>query len=322
MALITLAIALLLERYFHAGSSAERSKFSSPKWFIAYRSWLNNMFASDSTRTNTDDVDQIDEDLKGNRESSSWFSGFSKELLVLVVPPLILLAVLVGFSDHFVSEVVYLAISVIVLVHCLGPESPRKSLRGFIKAIKENNTQSAYHYGQEFTGSESENWGELQRKVSAQAFRETETRYFAVVIWFALLGPAAALLYRLVGWYMLQLKEKGNEPSDFVSGLDSVLQWIPARISGIAYLLAGHMADGVSAVKKTFFDFKFAGLEFVEQVATASMGAVITETDKEAEQAGTNEESTTCIAMVRCALKLSERAGILIFAWVAIISLW
>lgn len=283
MALLTLIIALLFERYFHTGNSDERQKFSNANWFVAYQKRLGESFGG-----------------------QSWFKGWLAEAALILVPVILIFLLFETFGDGFFSSLIMLALAVVILVHCLGPESPRKSLRAYFTDIANDDEQGAYEHAVTFTGKEADDWPQTQRMVSEAIFTETQRRYAAVVIWFVLLGPAGALLYRLLDWYL------ANNPEGSLSApLKSIMDWISGRISVLAYLLAGDMASGVSKIKRKFFDFNVDGMALVEEAGVAAIGPVL---DCETEQKQKVAENL-------CALKLTERTGVILFAFVAVMSL-
>ncbi|AUD78308.1 transcriptional regulator [Kangiella profundi] len=283
MALLSLIIALLFERYFHTGSSEEREKFSNAGWFVSYQKRLADSFGE-----------------------QSWFKGWLAEAILILLPVLLIFLLFESLEDGFLSSLFSVALAVVILVHCLGPESPRKSLRGYFSDIANDDEQGAYEHAANFAGKEADDWEQTQRMVSEAIFTETQRRYAAVVIWFVLLGPAGALLYRLLDWYL------ANNPEGALSApLKTVMDWVAGRISALAYLLAGDMASGVSRIKKQFFNLNVGGMELIEATGVAAIGPVL---DCETEQKQKVAENL-------CALKLTERTGVILFAFVAVMSL-
>lgn len=286
MALLSLVIALLIEKYYHGHSLSKQHKIRNSTWFEHLQSQLTSIL-----------------------EGQSWFKGWLSEAIIILLPSLVVYAGFswlgdeLGYHDNLIGSLVLLAIAVFILVHSLGPETPRKSLAGYYKSRASHDEQGAFESAKAFVGNDEavESVEEFDREVARTIFLHTQTRYFSVVIWFVILGPAGALLYRLSHWY-----QEKNENGAFATNLNKVLEWIPARVSALAYLLAGDMSNGVSKIKKSFFDFDVAGLLLVKDAGQGSMGFY--ETDDKRGQS-------------RCALKLSERTGVVIFAFVAIVSL-
>ncbi len=306
MALLALIIALFIEHYYHKSSSNARSKVSHRSFFSRYQEAMGNWFGE-----------------------QSWYKGGVGQALLLLGPVLIIYCFFSWYHHDWwhhgglFGSLLMLVVAVGVLVLCLGPESPRKSLAHYYKARAEHQDQSAFEVAALFTGKNSaENIEELDKQVAKAIFKKSQTRYFAVILWFMLLGPAGALLYRLTNWYL----EHGEKPLDsavsdesqdtgeqeadqsqgFAYKLNLILEWIPARLTALAYLFAGDMSSGVSKIKSDFLNFDKDGLAFVQDAGFASLGFY---------------EADDSRGPSRWALKLTERAGVIIFALVAIMSL-
>ena len=65
-------------------------------------------------------------------------------------------------------------------------------------------------------------------------------RLFAIVFWFAILGPVGAVLYRL-NWQVKQQQQE-NEVVVAVDSLQNVLDWIPVRLLAFCFALVGHFS--------------------------------------------------------------------------------
>ncbi len=288
MALLALIIALLIEQYLHKDTKELNQKVSHRRWFSKYQQKMDAWFGE-----------------------QTWYPKWIGQAVVLLAPVLIVYWIFAWYQHDWwfhgglLGSLFMLALAVAVLVLCLGPESPRKSLKAYYKARAEHQEEDAKRSAIPFIGEANSEAAttvdELDQAVSKTIFRKAQSRYFAVVIWFTLLGPAGALLYRLTNWYL-----ETNPSEGFVYKLNLVLEWIPARVSALAYLLAGDMGTGVKKVKGDFLDFDVEGLSFVEQAGFASLGFY---------------EEDDARGPSRWALKLSERAGVLIFAFAALFSL-
>lgn len=292
MALLALIIALFIEHYFHKDTKQLNQKVSHRHWFTRYQEKMTGWFGE-----------------------QSWFGQWVGEAVVLLAPVLIIYWVFAWYQNDWwfhgglLGSLFMLALAVGVLVLCLGPESPRKSLKAYYNARAEHQDQTAFEAAATFTSKHSaETLEELDKEVSKTIFCKSQTRYFAVVIWFMILGPAGALLYRFTNWYLEQQAQDDdqNKHQGFAYKLNLVLEWIPARVTALAYLLAGDMGAGVKAIKKQFFDFDVDGLSFVQTAGFASLGFY---------------ESDDKRGPSRWSLKLAERAGVIVFALAALMSL-
>jgi AmpE protein len=279
MALLALVIAILIERYYHGNQSAARDKLSSDNWYFSYLKFCDKSFAG-----------------------KSWYQGWLKDFIEAVLPALLVFVFFKLFDDGFVASFIVLALMVLILVHTFGPQLPSKQLEGYFKAVENDEQQAAYEYAMAFTGKESETEEAMVKDVTESIFYKVESQYFSVAIWFVLLGPAGALLYRMLLW-----QEQEDRLGALGSKLHYAMEWVAFRVSALTYLLAGDMASGIERSKGQFFDLDVSGRVLLNAVATASMGL------------GVDATESPCAAN-RCAISLSQRSGVILFALVAVAS--
>lgn len=299
MALLALVIAILIERYYHSNQSVTRDKLSSDNWYFGYLKTLEKTFGD-----------------------KSWYKTWLKEIFEVFLPAILVFVVFKVFDDGFISSLIMLALMVLILVHAFGPQLPSKQLQGYFEALSNNDQQAAYEYAKTYTGKESENQEQMAKQVTSSIFHNVESQYFSVAIWFVLLGPAGALLHRMLLW-----KQQDAQLGDFGHKVLYVMEWIACRISVLTYLLAGDMAHGIEAIKSQYFDLKVSGKDLSITAATASMGATYSEKagsqgsgsqDSGSQQAG---DVTTIADENHCAISLSLRSGVILFAVIAVASL-
>jgi AmpE protein len=206
------------------------------------------------------------------------------------------------FDDGFIGSVIMLALMVLVLVHTLGPQLPSQQLEGYFKAMEHEDSQAAYEYAKTYTGEESLDEGQMVKQVTENIIYNVESQYFSVAIWFVILGPAGALLYRMLLW-----QQQNNTLGKFGAKVHYAMEWFTCRISAATYLLAGDMATGIEKVKGQFFDLDVSGKSLLLNTAIGSMGTQ-------------SEPSEQPCSENRCAISLSLRAGVILFAVIAVAS--
>ena len=285
MALLALVIAILIERYYHGNQSVARDKLSSDNWYFSYLRFF-------------------DKSLGGK----SWYQGWVKELFEVLLPAVLVFVIFKLFDDGFIASVIMLGLMVLILVHAFGPQLPSKQLQGYFNAMSHDDSQAAYEYAKTYTGKESEDEEQMVKDVTETIFYNIESQYFSVAIWFVMLGPAGALLYRMLLW-----QQQENKLGLVGTKVHYAMEWFAFRLSALTYLLAGDMARGIEQSKGMFFDLNVSGKELLNVTATASMGSYI---DGEEEQ----EEPSIC-ASNHCAISLSQRAGVILFAVIAVATL-
>ncbi|WP_223669484.1 regulatory signaling modulator protein AmpE [Kangiella shandongensis] len=280
MALLALVIAILIERYYHSNQSATRDKLSSDNWYFSYSRGLNKTFGD-----------------------KSWYQGWLRDSVEIFIPAIVIFILFKLFDDGFIASLIVLALMVLILVHAFGPQLPSKQLSGYFSALEHDDPQAAYEYAKTYTGKEANDEAEMVKQVTSSIFYNVESQYFSVAIWFVLLGPAGALLYRMLLWQQQESRLGVAGKKVFY-----VMEWIACRISTLSYLLAGDMAHGIDAIKKQYFDLDVSGKDLLLNAAAASMGAHAESYEK---VAGENH----------CAIGVSQRAGVILFAVIAVASL-
>ena len=150
--------------------------------------------------------------------SSSWL------MLVLVVLPLLLVffIALHFFSNGLFGFVGFL-LNVIIFFFCLGPGNPFYPVRA----------------------PTTENVSDVE---IGEYLVQANGQLFAVLFWYIILGPLAVLAYRLISHSQSQ-----PAVSQSASRLTSILDWLPARMTVLLYLLVGNFQAGLRNFSKIFF---------------------------------------------------------------------
>lgn len=74
-------------------------------------------------------------------------------------------------------------------------------------------------------------------------FAAVNHQLFAVIFWYALAGPLIALLYRLIS-----LAQDSSKVGPLAQKLTQIIEWIPARLTALLYLLAGNLQAGLAVL--------------------------------------------------------------------------
>jgi AmpE protein len=164
-------------------------------------------------------------------------SGGGRVALALLLPvaACLLLAWLIGRSP--LSELLQLLFALGVLLYCFGPREFEADLEAILEApdaaSREAAAQALSDEGQPLAW----NAPALGEAIAYAALR----RRFAVLLWFFLLGPAGALLYRLAQTLgrdeSLQLDPDSRRAATHVA---NALDWPPAQLLTFTLAVVGH----------------------------------------------------------------------------------
>lgn len=114
--------------------------------------------------------------------------------------------------------------SIIIFYYCLGPQNA-------FYPLSEPNAEAAHN-----------------TEVVGDYFVQVNRQLFSVIFWYVIAGPIGALTYRLVTLCLTI-----NPISDQAKQVTDVLEWIPARMTALLYLLVGNFQRGFIAFTKLLF---------------------------------------------------------------------
>jgi len=150
--------------------------------------------------------------------SSPWL------ILAFILLPFV---VIIFFTLFYFANSVYgfvgLLLNLIIVYGCIGPGNPFYPVH---------------------TTAEKE----VSREDIAEYLEQVNGQLFAVLFWYIVLGPLAAMMYRLIS-------QSRHQPSLnlLASRLTNIFDWIPARITVLLYLLVGNFQAGLRDFSKLFF---------------------------------------------------------------------
>ena len=280
MTLLAIVLVLVLEWYFRLPPS-----YRNFRWFVHFRRFMQRQFPAQ-------------------------FEGFVGLLFMTGVVPL-LLALLLFVADGWFGQLLYLAVGTAVLWYCLGPQDLRALLAPYFSALERNDSQSAWEHARERVDVDAvEDLPQLGRQVSRFIFTEINSRFIALLFWFAVLGPAACLFYRLTTLYAELVKDEPGHPHQrLVRNLRQVLDWLPARLTALCYALVGDFVRGYSALHPFWREADARTERILADSGLASL-AISSELAIDA-----LDENTQAIA-------LAERALLLVLVLIALFSLF
>ncbi len=220
MTFLSIIIALLLERI-----APQLVEFRQFKWLKDYYQWMQ-------------DVIHIE-------RLGSWL-GFA----ALMLPPLLLVWLLSGLFENALFGLFELAFSVLVIFLCLGPKELDKDVDAYLDAIDLGNTQQQLNVASRLTSAAPATALPSQVKQVCQSlFVEANGRIYAVLFWFVLFGPVAAVIYRLMDQW-LQQNILQNTLLKLNQTLLGWIDWIPTHLTVFAYMISGSFEEGMQAFRR------------------------------------------------------------------------
>jgi len=195
-------------------------------------------------------------------------------MAIVLAPPLILVAVLIEGQQGVIGSLFELVLSLLVVTWCLGPQSLAVYYQN-LTHLNNDDTEAA---------DDSEQSGDQQQ--AEALFDYVHQAYFGVIIWFVLLGPVAALAYRMVAT-LANRSDVTVEDTTHDEGTDDqqapkhnrlwqtvyyVVDWVPSRLTCLMFMLTGNFSKGLSAVRLGLFDAEYDNSLLVQEAGIASLG--------------------------------------------------
>lgn len=168
-------------------------------------------------------------------------------LLLLLAPLLIvgLVAWLVSAKAYGVFDLLFQAL---ILLCCVGRTDPLGSFtRNFDQALERGDLVAASLTAERDYGLVTDSPAELLVAVRGRMAWEACYGLFVPVFWFVLLGPAAALGYRLL-W--LARHRSGFAAAGLAGPVVHALEWLPVRLMVLAFALVGHYERTLEYLRK------------------------------------------------------------------------
>lgn len=272
MGFIIILMALVLERFFDWGH------LRNWKWFDQYDRLLN--------------------------ASTARFAP-SLRLAARIIPVVLVVGLveylLAGWLYGFVRFLFNLAI----LLYCFGPANLWVQLFDCLQAMQQGEAQvietrvkTAFPY------LSTANSQTLHQGFLKAIFMEGHQRIFAVLFWFALLGPIGAMLYRSLA---LSSKRATTDMAAVSLGALGLMEWLSSRLLGILFALGGHFVKVFSQWQK----YAFQGFSI--------NATLIAETGMAALDAPANQPLPENGEMEKAAIQLFDRALIIMLVISAVL---
>ncbi len=192
------------------------------------------------------------------RLRQDWVLGYV-ELILVLLPLALAVLLLQSIVDDALFGLLELVFAVVVLVVCLGPKDMRAQILEYKRVLEAGDEQQSRHQAQQWMTTIPADENEQHGAVLGKVFVAANERIFGVMVWFLILGPLGAVLYRAI-------KELAVQPVEgdiaFNAALDRgewLMDWLPARIMVIGFALTGHFDNVLRAWRNNIHEAGWGG---------------------------------------------------------------
>lgn len=279
MKLIIILLCLGLERYLKIGALLKRFH-----WFDCYLKSLKrfNPFP---------------------RLHQSW-----QGLALIVLPLSIIFGVLFCWMRAWLYGLIGFLITFFALLYCLGPDDLYHQVTSYFHSSENKNKSEEKDILTALLGKKPPQKISAQhRAVTNALFTQANDRLFAVLFWFVLLGPIGAVFYRTVAITKTKSVE-WDKVDTAAASIQNLLNWIPARLVALVYILVGNFRQSFN----TWLKQVFSGLKHSEKLLI-QVGSQATDIDKDETKSNLKENKEV--------LAMFDRSLIVVLVVIAIFTL-
>lgn len=200
---------------------------------------------------------------QGSLQHSPWLC-----LGLLVLLPVVALGLLLLMIEPLVYGWLALPAHLLVLIYSLGRGDLLAALGPFRDAWRRGDSQAAYHVAERDLALQPEEGEQLLQQVQGHLLWQAYQSFFAVIFWYLLLGPLAALAYRLLALSAEQavqpaLRERAEQ-------LRHAFDWLPARVLASSFALVGNFVAVSRALLHELLSWDISAAQLVTKAGRAA----------------------------------------------------
>lgn len=185
-------------------------------------------------------------------------------LVLLVLAPLALLGLLLAVLEPVAYGLLALPVHLLVLIYSLGRGDLLAGLGPFRDAWRRGDLQAATHVAERDLKIDVESGEQLLERVQGHLLWQAYQSFFAVIFWYFLLGPVAALAYRLFAL----ASENGKNPLlvERAGQLRHAFDWLPVRLLAASFALVGNFVAVSRVMLHELLNWDISAAQLVEKV--------------------------------------------------------
>ncbi|MHA6492537.1 regulatory signaling modulator protein AmpE [Pseudomonas borbori] len=188
-------------------------------------------------------------------------------MAVLVLLPLLVLALVLLVLKPVAYGWLALPVHLLVLIYSLGRGDLLEALGPFRDSWRRGDAEAAYLVARRDLALEADDENSLLYSVQGHLVWQAYQSFFAVIFWYSLLGPLAALAYRLLA-LLVEHSEQALLRERAVQ-LRHAFDWLPVRVLAASFALVGNFIGVSRALLHELLSWDIAAAQLVIMVARA-----------------------------------------------------
>ena len=189
-------------------------------------------------------------------------------LALLVLLPVALLALLLLVLEPVAYGLLALPVHLLVVIYSLGRGDLLADLGPFRDAWRRGDLQAAEHVAERDLKLDADSGEQLLDRVQGHLLWQAYQSFFAVIFWYFLLGPVAALSYRLLAL----ASEHSQNPlvAERAGQMRHAFDWLPVRLLAASFALVGNFVAVSRVMLHELLSWDISAAQLVDKVGLAA----------------------------------------------------
>ncbi|SCX54682.1 AmpE protein [Pseudomonas sp. NFACC32-1] len=200
--------------------------------------------------------------------SPRWVNRPWLVLGVMVLAPVALLALLLWVLEPVAYGLLALPVHLLVVIYSLGRGDLLAELGPFRDAWRREDLQAATHVAKRDLAIEANNGEQLLGRVQGHLLWQAYQSFFAVIFWYFLLGPVAALSYRLLALAAEHSQNPGV--AERAAQLRHAFDWVPVRLLAASFALVGNFVGVSRIMLHELLNWNISAAQLIDKVGLAA----------------------------------------------------
>jgi AmpE protein len=196
--------------------------------------------------------------------SPRWVNRPWLVLVVMVLLPVAALALLLWVLDPVAYGLLALPVHLLVVIYSLGRGDLLAALGPFRDAWRREDLQAAAHVAKRDLNIDADGGQQLLERVQSLLLWQAYQSFFAVIFWYFLLGPVAALSYRLLALAAEHSQNPGV--AERAAQLRHAFDWVPVRLLAASFALVGNFVAVSRVMLHELLNWNISAADLVDKV--------------------------------------------------------
>ncbi|AUM68241.1 regulatory signaling modulator protein AmpE [Pseudomonas fluorescens] len=196
--------------------------------------------------------------------SPRWVDRPWLVLVVMVLLPVALLALLLWVLEPVAYGLLALPVHLLVVIYSLGRGDLLADLGPFRDAWRREDLQAAVHVAKRDLDIEADDGERLLERVQGHLLWQAYQSFFAVIFWYFLLGPVAALSYRLLALAAEHSQNPGV--AERAAQMRHAFDWVPVRLLAASFALVGNFVAVSRIMLHELLNWNISAADLIDKV--------------------------------------------------------